>query len=453
VKYKVVVLGAGPGGYAAAIRAAQLGVKVALVERDKIGGTCMNRGCIPAKVLVSAASLVRSIHRAAGYGIILGTPGIDPARMVEKKNQVVSRLARGMEFMIKKNKIDYFGGNARIAGNKRVIVESGKGSLELEAENIILATGTSAPSTKSFGCDGDRVITSDGALNLQEVPERLLIIGGGSIGCEFACIFSALGSKVTILEIMPAILPSMDREAARQLQGLMVKQGIKIKTKYKTDRIVKKNNAVAAVSEGLEEIAADKILICTGRVINSRDIGLEQCGVALGDYGQIVVNDKMETLVKGIYAVGDITGRANLAYVASAQGIVAAENIMGGSRQMDYGLVPFTVFTHPEAAGVGITSQEAERTGISINSAKFSFIASGRAQTMSEAEGFVKIFADTESDRILGVHIVGPHAADLISEAVVAMRMGTTVKQLADTIHPHPTLSESVMEAAGLFMS
>ncbi|MCL6610119.1 MAG: dihydrolipoyl dehydrogenase [Peptococcaceae bacterium] len=449
MSYKVAVIGAGPGGYTAAIRAARLGARVALVEKGNVGGTCLNRGCIPTKTLAAGVSVLHAVRRAAEFGIGAGEVSVDIGRMMERKNRVVARLVQGVEFLLKKNKVDLIRGTARLAGKGRVAVEGPEVARELQAENIILATGTEPAMNRSFGYDGESVITSDEALNLGEVPPRLLIIGGGVIGCEFACIFSALGSKVTVAEVMPAILPLMDREVSRQVQALLKRQGINIRAGVKVREIQKLQGSVKAVLEGGEEIEADRVIISIGREMNLKGLGLEEAGAALGDRGEVLVNDRMETSVPGIYAVGDITGKIQLAHVASAQGLAAADNIMGRGRMMDYGLVPSCIYTSPEVGSVGLTSQEAEERGISVETGKFSFIASGKAQAMGETDGFAKVLADPDTGRILGVHIVGPHAADLIAEAVVAMRAGFTAEQLAETIHAHPTLSETLMEAAG----
>lgn len=448
MSYKVVVIGGGPGGYVAAIRAAQLGASVALVEKGKVGGTCLNRGCIPTKALAAGVSVVHTVRRAAEFGVAAGEVTVDFKRLMERKDQVVGRLVQGVEFLLKKNKVDLIRGAARLSGKGLVAVETPDGPREIEAESIILATGTEPALNKAFGYDGERVITSDEALSLAEAPGRLLIIGGGVIGCEFACIFSVLGSKVTVVELMPAILPLMDREVARQIHGLLKRQGINIKTRVKIQEVKKQQDSAVAVLEGGEEIEADKILISIGRVMNLRGLGLEEAGVALGERGEVAVNDRMETSVPGIYAIGDITGRIQLAHVASAQGLVAVDNIMGRERLMDYHAVPSCIFTHPEVGSVGITSQEAESSGIKVKSGKFSFIASGKAQAMGETDGFVKVIADPDTDRILGVHIVGPHATDLIAEAALAIKAGFTVRQLTETIHAHPTLAEAVLEAS-----
>ncbi|MFZ5649645.1 MAG: dihydrolipoyl dehydrogenase [Bacillota bacterium] len=448
MSYKVAVIGGGPGGYVAAIRAAQLGARVALVEKGSVGGTCLNHGCIPTKALAAGASALRMVRRAKDFGIATGEVTVDFSLLVERKNQVVGRLVQGVELLLKKNKVDLIKGTARLSGSGPVVVDEAGGSREIVAENIILATGTGPALINALGYDGETVITSDEALSLKEVPQRIVIIGGGVIGSEFACIFSALGSKVTVVEILPAILPLMDREVSRHMQGLMKRQGINIKTKARIQEIKRQQGLVTAVLEGGEEIEADRVLLSIGRVMNLNGLGLEEAGIALGERGEVLVDEAMRTSVKGIYAVGDITGKIQLAHVASVQGRVAAENIMGHRRSMDYRVVPSCIFTHPEVGSVGLTSQDAESSGIKVKAGKFFFLGSGKAQAMGETDGFVKVLADPDSDRILGVHIVGPHATDLVAEAALAIQMGLTVKQLVQTIHAHPTLAESLAEAA-----
>ncbi|MCG9966720.1 dihydrolipoyl dehydrogenase [Pelotomaculum terephthalicicum JT] len=449
MSYNIVIIGAGPGGYVAAIRAARLGAKVAVVEKDEVGGTCLNRGCIPTKTLACGAELLNNIRRAAEFGIATGEVMVDFSRLMERKNKVVAQLVAGVNYLIKKNKIDLIRGTARLQAPGKVrVAAAGGGEIILTAENIVIATGTEPALITALGYDGELVLTSNEALNVAAIPEKMLVIGGGVIGCEFACIFNTLGSKVTVLEVMPAILPALDREAAKTMQGLLKRQGITVKTKAHILEVKKSAGTVAAVLESGEEIAADRALISIGRTMNSGGLGLEEAGVAVGGRGEVIVNDKLETSVPGIYAIGDITGKIQLAHVASAQGVVAVDNILGRPREMDYRVIPNCIFTHPEVAGVGLTTQEAQEKGINVKSGKFSFIASGKAQAMGETSGFVKILADPDNDRVLGVHIVGPRATDLIAEAALAVKMGITVQQLTETVHAHPTLSEAVLEAA-----
>lgn len=447
--YKVLVIGGGPGGYAAAIRASQLGAKVALVEKDEVGGTCLNWGCIPTKALVAGAETLHKIRQAEEFGISVGEVTINFVKLMERKDAVVNKLVSGVQYLLKKNKIELIRGTAKLAGMGKVMVNLNEGgSREIEAEDIILATGTRPALIPAFGYDGERVITSNEALVLKEIPGEMLIIGGGVIGCEFACIFAEMGCKVTIVEAMPTILPLVERDAARQMQTLLKKKGITIKTKVKIEKVEKNEEKVTALLEGGEAISADKILISIGRTMNTSDLGLEELGIGLGQRGEVVVNEYLATSVPGIYAIGDITGKIQLAHVASAQAMVAVDNIMGQARKMNYNVVPNCIFTMPEVAGVGLTIQQCEEQGIKPKVGKFPFMASGKAATMGETDGFVKILADPENDKVLGVHIVGPHATDLIAEAALAIELGATVEQITKVIHAHPTLSETILEAA-----
>jgi len=449
LSYKVVIIGGGPGGYVAAIRAAQMGARVALVEKDEVGGTCLNWGCIPTKALVAGAETLHKIRRAEEFGIRVGEVSIDYARLVERKDTVVNKLVSGVHYLLKKNKVEFIRGTAKLAGPGKVVVSlQDGGTAELAAENIILATGTRPALIDAFGYDGERVITSNEALSLKEIPDALLIIGGGVVGCEFACIFAEMGCRVTIAEAMPSILPLIERDASRQMQTLLKRKGINIKTKVKIEKVEKSGDKVTAILEGGDTIEADKILISIGRVMNTSGLGLEEAGVRLGQRGEVLVDEHLATGVPGIYAIGDITGKIQLAHVASAQALVAVDNIMGQPRQMNYDVVPNCIFTMPEVAGVGLTTQQCEEKGIKPRVGKFPFMASGKAAAMGETDGFVKILADPATDKVLGVHIVGPHATDLIAEAALAMELGATVEQMTQVIHAHPTLAESILEAA-----
>lgn len=447
--YNLAIIGAGPGGYVAAIRAARLGATVVLIEKDEVGGTCLNRGCVPLKTLAQGATMLHTVRRAADFGIDTGEITVNFSRLLERKNKVVSQLVAGVNFLIKKNKIDLLKGSARLSSPGVVAVTAVDGEETiLEAENIIIATGSEPALNTALGYDGKLVLTSNEALNLAAVPEKLLIIGGGVIGCEFACIFNAMGAHVTVLELAPTILPGIELESAKTMQSLLKRQGITVKTKVNVREVKKSAGQVTALLDSGEEITADRVLISIGRTMNSGGLGLPESGVALGGRGEIIVNDKLQTSVPGIYAIGDVTGKAQLAHVASAQGLPAVDNILGRPRVMDYQVVPHCIFTQPEVASVGLTSQEAKEKGLDIKSAKVSFIANPKAQIMAETSGFVKILADPAGGRLFGVHIVGPHATELIAEATLAIRLGATVEQLAETIHAHPTLSESILEAA-----
>lgn len=450
MSYDLIVIGGGPGGYVAAIRAAQLGAKVALVEKDSVGGTCLNRGCIPTKALIASASVLENIKNAANFGLQVENYKIDFGQIMARKDAVVKHMLTGVNYLIKKNKIDLISGTAKVLSNSMVEVQKQDGSVEkIEGKNIILATGSEPALIASLGYNGKTVITSNEILNIESIPESLLIIGGGVIGCEFATIFAALGSKITIVEAMPSILPMVDSELTKRFALLLKKRGITVKTKAMITAVKETENGVSAELESGEVLTAEKVLISIGRTFNTKGLGLEEVGVELGPKGEILVNDYMETNVPGIYAIGDVTNKIQLAHVASAQGILLVENLFGGKREkMKYNAVPSCIFTAPEIASVGISEDQAKQQGMAINVGKFPFTACGKAVCLGETDGMVKFIADKETDKVLGVHIMGPHATDLIAEATLAVNMGLTSEQLAKTIHAHPTLAETLMEAA-----
>lgn len=446
--YDAVIIGGGPGGYVSAIRIAQLGGKVALVEKDNLGGTCLNRGCIPTKSLVAAAEKLTAVLKAEEFGIEVGKPVINFAAIQSKKNEVVDTLVKGIDFLMRKNKIDLIRGKATIKESALVQVNTGGDARELACKNIIIATGSSPALIKALGYNGSTIITSEEALLLKEVPESLIIIGAGVIGCEFAHIYGTLGSKITMVESAPSILPLLDKDLSKRLQMMLKKKNVSIKTKVTIQSMQETAEGVAARLESGEILSAQKALISIGRSLNTKELGLEDLGVAMGAKGEILVTDQMKTNVPGVYAIGDVVNKYQLAHVASAQGIIAAENIMGQETMIDYTAVPSCIFTHPELASVGITEQMAQEKEIPITVGKFNFMANGKALSMGEPEGMVKMIAHKETDVVLGVHIIGPHASDMIGEAVLAVKKSMTVKDLAATIHAHPTLTEAIMEAA-----
>jgi len=447
--YDIIIIGGGPGGYVAGIRAAQLGARVAVIEQDRLGGTCLNRGCIPTKALLAGVALKRDLARAAEFGFSTGELKFDYAVLAARKDAVVKRLVQGIQFLLKKNKVELISGRGSLAGPGRVAIELPGGKKEeLEAKAIILATGSEPALLESLGYNGQTIVTSNEALAWQSVPESLLVIGGGVMGCEFAVLYNSLGARVTILEVLPDILPPVDREIARAMHGLLHKQGIEIKTGAVISSLGEERGAATARLESGEELRAERALISIGRRLNTAGLGLQEAGVALGTKGEVAIDDYLQTSRPGVYAVGDLTGKIQLAHVASAQGIAAVRNILAAPGVMDYQTVPNCIFTLPEIAGVGLTSQEAEARGMKIKTGKFPFLASGKAQAGGQTEGMVKILAEAESGQIVGAHILGPHATDLIAEAVLAIRYRLTAGQLAETIHAHPTLSEAVAEAA-----
>ncbi|MEW6660837.1 MAG: dihydrolipoyl dehydrogenase [Bacillota bacterium] len=449
----ILVIGGGVGGYVAAVKAAQLGAQVTLVEQDRLGGTCLNRGCIPTKALLKSAELVDSLGKAASMGVMVDGFKIDFSRMIARKNQVVTRLVKGVEYLMSTNKINVIKGKARFTADKRVEVTCADGQVQtLEPVKIIIASGSEPARLPVPGADGCRVITSDEALDLKEVPSSLLIIGGGAIGVEFASIFSTLGSKVTLVEMMPRLLPAMDEEVVGVLEKNLMKKGVKCITGARilsiSDGESQDEKVVQLSKDGQEQsITASLVLVAAGRKPYTQGLGLENTSIKI-DKGKILVNGKMETNTPGVYAVGDVTGGILLAHVAAAQGIVAAVNAMGSCQEVDLRFVPGCIYTSPEVAGVGLTEKEAKEQGRKVKVGKFPYSANGKAIAMGENEGMVKLVCDEQFGEILGAHIVGPRATDLIAELTLAMQAELTAEEIAHTIHAHPTLAEAIMEAA-----
>ncbi|GBG57757.1 dihydrolipoyl dehydrogenase [Sporomusaceae bacterium FL31] len=450
--YDVAVIGGGPGGYVAAIRAAQLGGKVLLVEKEQLGGVCLNRGCIPTKTLLKSAEKWEDLKRCAEFGLKADHIGFDFGAIMARKNQVVAKLRSGIEQLVKSNDITVVRGAAVLTGPNQLKVDTGNGNIAeiFEAGRIILATGSVPSSIPVPGRELSAVITSDDLLELDEVPKSMLVIGAGVVGMEFAVLLSSFGCQVTVVEMLPSILPSIDSDLIKRLGLNLRKQGIHLVTGAKVTAIEQAEAAVVvqvAAGKGLQEFRVEKVLIAAGRHPVTEGLGLETAGVAYDHLG-IQVNERMETSTAGIYAIGDVTGQSMLAHVASAAGIVAAENAMGLNAVMDYSAIPSCIFTTPEIAMVGLTEQEALADQREFKVSKFNFAANGKAVTMGEADGLVKIIACAATGKMLGMHILGPHASDLIMEGALAIRNGLTVQAVAHTIHPHPTLSETVMESA-----
>ena len=468
--YDVGIIGGGPGGYVAAIKAAQLGGTVCLIEKGEWGGTCLNRGCIPTKTLFSVATLATQIQDAAAFGIQTRDTAIDYTQVLAHKSSVVQRLTGGIAQLLKGNGVHTINGTAslvnknRIAVGKearlqtapteslvnknRIAVLKSDGTTEhVDAKNVIIATGSEPAEPSMFDVDETQVLTTTGILNLPELPESLIIVGGGVSGCEFASIFNALGCRVTVLELLPTILATEDVQIIRHIQLFMKRKGIQIRTSAKLTQVKKTETHVTAVLASGEELTAEKMLISIGRRFNTEGIGLEQVGVRT-DAGKIRVDSRMQTNMPGIYAVGDVASRYLLAHVASAEGKVAAQNCLGETATMNYQVIPWCVFTLPEIGHVGMTEKEATDEGYEVKVGRFPYAANGIALGMRETDGFVKTIADAESGDVLGVHIVGAHASTLIHEAAVAIRTGAAAQDIAHTVHAHPTLSEMVMESA-----
>jgi len=446
--YDVIVIGSGPGGYVCAIRAAQQGSKVAIVESRELGGTCLNRGCIPTKALLESAGLLARVRQGEAYGV--GAPKVtfDIAKAMAGKEAVVTKLRNGVGFLMKKNKIDVLEGRGKLAGPKAVEVTDATGAATKHAtEKIVIATGSDPARPKAFPIDGKAVLTSNEMLSLHEVPKRLLIVGGGYIGCEFASMFREFGSDITIVEMLPRILPLGDEEISAELTRAFKKARIKIIADTRIESLDIADGEVAASLSDGKELRFDKALISIGRAAVTEDIGLETAAIEL-DGRFIGINNHCQTNVPNIYAIGDVTGKMMLAHAASRQGIIAAEHMHGRNAIMRYGVVPAAVFTHPEVSSVGLTEQEAREQGVQVKAHKFPFQALGKALVIGETNGFVKIVADEQTGEVLGVHMIGPHVSDLIAEAALAMRLEATVRDIAHTIHAHPTLSEATGECA-----
>lgn len=450
MKYQVAIIGAGPGGYVAAIHAARIGMKVCVIEQDEVGGVCLNRGCIPTKTLVGSAKVSSLVKRAADYGIkINGEASPDWDRILGRKNEVVTRLTKGIHYLFAQNKVELIKGQAVFETERIIRVIQGDGSeRKVHADNIIIATGSEACVPEVFKYDGNQVITSDEALELAELPKSLIIIGGGVVGCEFASIFAAFGVKVTIVELMEQLIPNLDPEVSGSLRLQLKKKGIEILTGTSVNEVIKDETGIRLVLANGRELLGAKVLVSIGRKPNSDKLGLDEIGVKLNSKGQIQVNERLETNVPGIYGVGDVNDQPwDLAHAASFQGVKAVEGITGKPVVWSDEAMPNCIFTDPEVATVGMTAKEAVDQGLEAVTSKAAFLANGKALAQGEAVGFVKVVADQKSRRILGVQIIGPEASDLIAEAVLAVKRHLTVEQLVETIHAHPTLAESFHEA------
>jgi len=447
----VLIVGGGPGGYVAAIRAAQLGKKVTLVEKDALGGVCLNRGCIPSKALISVADLYNRMRQADAMGIQVEGIRLHMDKIQQWKNQVVQQLTQGIQSLLNGHQVEIMKGEAYFTSPNEVRVVSGYENERLHFRHCIIATGSRPVELRGFPFDEKRILSSTGALNLQEVPERLLVIGGGYIGVELGGAWNKLGSQVTILEGTKTILPGFDKAMVQMATRLLKKQGITIFTEamaksaeVQGDRVI-----VRADIAGKEEtFEVDAVLVSVGRRPNSDELGLEAIGIELDERGFIKVNEQQQTSVPHIYAIGDVVGEPMLAHKAYYEAKVAAEAISGLPSATDYQAMPFVIFSDPEMASVGLTKDAAKEQGIDVITARFPFQANGRALSLNQAEGFVHVVADRETQHVLGVQIVGPEASTMIAEAALAIEMGATLEDVSLTIHPHPTLSETLAEAA-----
>jgi dihydrolipoamide dehydrogenase len=437
--YDVVVIGSGPGGYVAAIRCAQLGMKTAIIEKyNSLGGTCLNVGCIPSKALLdSSEHFHNATHSFAEHGIKVGTPKVDIKQMMKRKNDVIDQTVGGIDFLMKKNTI---------------VITTGKKSEEITTKNTIIATGSKPSSIPGIDIDKKRVITSTEALNLQEVPKHLIVIGGGVIGLELGSVYSRLGAEVTVVEYMNSLIPTMDAQLGKELGKVLKKQGMKLNLSHKVQGVKATAKGVTVKAENkkgeLVEIKGDYCLVAVGRKPYTDNLGLENAGVKLDDRGRVEVDGHLKTNVDGIYAIGDVVKGAMLAHKAEEEGVFVAESIAGQIPHMDYNLIPGVVYTWPEVAAVGKTEAQLKEEGREFKVGSFPFKASGRARASMDLDGFVKVLADKETDEILGVHMIGPRVADMIAEAVVAMEFRASAEDIARICHAHPTFTESFKEAA-----
>jgi dihydrolipoamide dehydrogenase len=455
-QYDVVVIGAGPGGYVAAIRSAQLGLKTAIVEREYWGGVCLNIGCIPTKALLHSADLLEEARDSKQFGIVIPQVDVDWGGVMKYKEKVVKQMTGGVNFLMKKNKIDTYNGSAKFVDRTTISVTSSDGKeSRVTAKNIIIATGSQPRALPPIGgvFDEDRIISSTGALALSAVPKSIIIVGAGAIGVEFASAFRAFGAQVTIIEALPRLVPVEDEEISAELARAFNKRGIKVFTGAKLTKIDKGDGQVTATftdADGKEQqLTAERLLLGIGRAPNTKDLGLEAAGVELDQRGFVKVDEFLKTNVPGIYAIGDVAVTTPwLAHKASAEGIMVAEEIAGHTVQpINYRKVPGCTYSNPEIASVGLTEAQAREQGYDVKIGKFPFSANGKATILGQRNGFIKIVAEKKYDEVLGVHIIGPHATELIAEGGVALSHEATAESLMRTIHAHPTLYEALGEA------
>jgi len=454
--YDLVVIGTGPGGYVCAVRAAQLGMKVAVVEKEPtLGGTCLNVGCMPSKALLHASEMFEeAAHSFAKMGVSVPAPKLDLPSMMNFKQQGIDGNVKGVEFLMKKNKIDVLNGIGKILGTGKVEVSGGDGKAQtVETKNIVIATGSDIARLKGIEIDEKHVVSSTGALSLDRVPGKLLIIGAGVIGLELGSVWHRLGAQVTVVEFLDRILPGMDGEVAKQFQRILEKQGFAFKLGAKVTGVDSSGKTLSATVEPAaggtaEKLEADVVLVCIGRVPYTDGLGLKEAGVALDNRGRVQIDSHFSTSLKGVYAIGDVVAGPMLAHKAEDEGVACAEILAGQAGHVNYDVIPGVVYTTPEVSSVGKTEEELKQAGIAYTSGKFPFTANGRSKVNQTTEGFVKVLADAKTDRVLGVHIVGREAGEMIHEAAVLMEFGGSAEDLARTCHAHPTRSEAIKEAA-----
>ncbi len=456
MSYDLIVIGSGPGGYVCAIRAAQLGMKTAVIEKmSTFGGTCLNIGCIPSKALLNASELYEeATHKFADMGIKVGKPSVDLAAMLKYKEKGVEGNVKGVDYLFKKNKIESFIGTGRITAPGKVEVRAADGKTRvLETKNIVIATGSDVTRLNGIDIDEKRIVSSTGALELGKVPQKLLIVGAGIIGLELGSVWRRLGAEVTIVEFLDHILPGIDGEVGKQFHRMLQKQGLTFKLSSKVTGVdtsgkVLKVKVEPSAGGPAETLEADVMLVAIGRVPFTEGLGLETVGVNKDNRGRVIVDPHFQTNVPGIYAIGDVIAGPMLAHKAEEEGVAVAEILAGQAGHVNYEVIPNVVYTYPEIASVGKTEEELKSAGVVYNVGKFPFTANGRAKVNLTTEGFVKILADAKTDRVLGIHILGADAGNMIGEAAIAMEFGASSEDIARTCHAHPTLTEAVKEAA-----
>ena len=452
-RYDLVVIGAGPGGYVAAIRAAQLGMRVACVEKDgALGGTCLNVGCIPSKALLDSSELFHQARHGLGaHGVNVSGVELDLGAMMTRKDRVVRGLTQGVASLFKKNKVVWVQGAARLAAPGRVAVRGAQGEQTLEAARVLIASGSEPAPLRTLPFDGERIVSSTEALSLSRVPARMLVVGAGAVGLELGSVWSRLGAEVTVVEIVDRILPGMDRGMAGQLQRALERQGLSFRLATEARGAVRTGNGVrvtVASKEGSADVDADVVLVAIGRRPFFDGLGVRELGVKVDERGRIVVNDRFETSVAGVFAIGDVIAGPMLAHKASEEGVIAVECMAGQPAHVNYDAIPNIVYTWPELASVGLSEEEAAARGVAVAVGTFPFVANGRARCLNETDGGVKVLAGVRTDRIVGLHILGPRASDLIAEAALAMEFDASAEDVARSIHGHPTLPEAIKEAA-----
>lgn len=452
MKYDLIIIGSGPGGYVAAIRASQLGKKVAVIEKESIGGICLNWGCIPTKALLKSAQVFEYLQHASDYGISAENPKVNFESVISRSRDIAGKMSKGVEYLFKKNKIDLINGFARIQKEKNVEVSDQEGKTTLyEADHIIIATGARSRELPNIKLDGKKIIGYRQAMNLPKQPKSMVVIGSGAIGSEFAYFYNAIGTEVSLVEIFPEIVPLEDIEVSKQLARSFKKKGIKIYTDSTVEEVDTKGNKCKVkikTKKGDEIISCDMVLSAVGISTNIENMGLEEAGVKY-EKGKVIVDEFYKTNLEGVYAIGDIVHGPALAHVASAEGIICVEKIAGENPQpLDYGNIPACTYTNPEIASVGFTEKEAKDAGYELKIGKFPFSASGKASAAGHNEGFVKLIFDAKYGECLGAHMIGTGVTELIAEMVAVRKLETTGHELIKTLHPHPTMSEAIMEAA-----